>query len=268
MKITSEIIKKEKPNYKIGNVEVGKDFLMIAGPCSIESKEMAEMTFNAVVNSGAIIYRGGSFKPRTSPLSFQGMGMHALEILKEMKNINPQVPIVTEILDPRVVEKSLDYIDIIQIGARSMHNFPLLKEVGMTDKPILLKRGFQATISEWVHSAEYIYSEGNEKIILCERGIRTYETYTRNTLDLSAVPIMKQITGLPVIVDPSHGTGRKKLIPSMCRASIAAGADGLMVEVHPEPRQALSDPAQQMNFTEFDTLMKELKQVIAFFRKI
>jgi 3-deoxy-7-phosphoheptulonate synthase len=238
---------------------------MIAGPCSIEGYDMASETIKSIKESGATIFRGGSFKPRTSPYSFQGLQEEALEILKRIRQ-EYGFPIVTEILDPRHINNNIDFVDIIQIGSRSMHNFPLLKEVGMIDKPVILKRGFQATIEEWVHSTEYIYKEGNHKIILCERGIRTFETYTRNTLDLSAVPIMKQLTGLPVIVDPTHATGKKNLILPMCKAAIAAGADGLMVEVHPNPAQALSDPEQQLNLDEFAYLMKELKAVIEFFK--
>lgn len=261
----NKVLQNKEVGYSIKNINVGEDFLLIAGPCSIEGYEMAIETAQAIIKSGANIFRGGSFKPRTSPYSFQGLQQEALDILKRIeKEIN--APVVTEILDPRHINNNLDYVDIIQIGSRSMHNFPLLKEVGMIDKPVILKRGFQATIEEWVHSAEYIYKEGNHKIILCERGIRTFETYTRNTLDLSAVPIMKQLTGLPVIVDPTHATGKKNLILPMCKAAIAAGADGLMVEVHPNPPQALSDPDQQLNFDEFAFLMKELKSIIDFFK--
>lgn len=261
----NKVLQNKETSYNIKNIKVGEDFLLIAGPCSIEGYPMALESAKAIMKSGANILRGGSFKPRTSPYSFQGMQEEALDILKRIKE-ETGVPIVTEILDPRHINNNLDFVDIIQIGSRSMHNFPLLKEVGMIDKPIILKRGFQATIEEWVHSAEYIYKEGNHKIILCERGIRTFETYTRNTLDLSAVPIMKQLTGLPVIVDPTHATGKKNLILPMCKAAIASGADGLMVEVHPNPPEALSDPDQQLNFDEFAFLMHELKAIIEFFK--
>jgi len=261
----NKVLQNKEEIYKINEINVGKDFLFIAGPCSIEGYPMALESAKAIIMNGANILRGGSFKPRTSPYSFQGLQQEALDILKRVKE-ETGVPIVTEILDPRHINNSLDFVDIIQIGSRSMHNFPLLKEVGMIDKPVILKRGFQATIEEWVYSTEYIYKEGNHKIILCERGIRTFETYTRNTLDLSAVPIMKRLTGLPVIVDPAHATGKKNLILPMCKAAIACGADGLMVEVHPNPSQALSDPGQQINFTEFASLMKELKPIIEFFR--
>ncbi len=261
----NKILQNREETYNIGNIKVGSDFLVIAGPCSIEGYKMAAESVEHILKNGANIFRGGSFKPRTSPYSFQGLQQEALEILKTIKQ-ETKIPIVTEILDPRQIDNRLDFIDIIQIGSRSMHNFPLLKEVGMSKKPVILKRGFQATIEEWVHSTEYIFKEGNSKIILCERGIRTFETYTRNTLDLSAVPIMKQLTDLPVIVDPTHATGRRNLIPAMCKAAIAAGADGLMVEVHPNPEQALSDPDQQLNFAEFACLMKELKAIINFFK--
>lgn len=261
----NRVLQNKEEIYQIEDVKIGEDFLVIAGPCSIEGYDMASATAKNTLASGSNIFRGGSFKPRTSPYSFQGLQEEALEILLRIKK-EFNVAIVTEILDPRQVDKSLDYIDIIQIGSRSMHNFPLLKEVGMSGKPVILKRGFQATIEEWIHSTEYIYKEGNSKIILCERGIRTFETYTRNTLDLSAVPIMKQLTGLPVIVDPTHATGKKDLIPAMCKAAIGAGADGLMIEVHPNPPQALSDAEQQLNFAEFDFLMKDIKRVIEFFK--
>ncbi len=261
----NKILQNKEETYNIEKVKVASDFLLIAGPCSIEGYQMAYETVRHIIKSGANIFRGGSFKPRTSPYSFQGLQQEALEILKTIKQ-ETNVPIVTEILDPRQIDNRLDFIDIIQIGSRSMHNFPLLKEVGMSKKPVILKRGFQATIEEWVHSTEYIFKEGNSKIILCERGIRTFETYTRNTLDLSAVPIMKQLTDLPVIVDPTHATGKRNLIPAMCKAAIAAGADGLMVEVHPNPPQALSDPDQQLSFEEFAYLMNELRPIIDFFK--
>ncbi len=261
----NKILQNKEETYKINEVKVGSDFLVIAGPCSIEGYQMATQTVEHIIKNGANIFRGGSFKPRTSPYSFQGLQQEALEILKRIKE-ETGVPIVTEILDPRQIDNRLDYIDIIQIGSRSMHNFPLLKEVGMSKKPVILKRGFQATIEEWVHSTEYIFKEGNSKIILCERGIRTFETYTRNTLDLSAVPIMKQLTDLPVIVDPTHATGKRNLILPMCKAAIAAGADGLMVEVHPNPQEALSDPEQQLNFDEFAYLMNDLQAIIKFFK--
>lgn len=262
----NKVIHNRLDNFKLGEIKVGEEFLLIAGPCSIEGYEMALASAKATKGSGANIFRGGSFKPRTSPYSFQGLQQEALEILARVKE-ELNLVIVTEIMDPRLITDKLDFIDIIQIGSRNMHNFPLLKEVGMIDKPVILKRGFQATIEEWVHSAEYIYKEGNSKIILCERGIRTFETATRNTLDLSAVPIMQKLTGLPVIVDPAHATGRKDLILPMCKAAIAAGADGLMVEVHPTPEKALSDPEQQLSFAEFDLLMQELRPIIEFFRK-
>ena len=261
-----QILKNKSNSFRIGNVEVGKDFLIIAGPCSIENRVMAEDTIKSIIDCGANIFRGGSYKPRTSPYSFQGLKEKALEILNILRK-EYSVPVVTEILDPRLIESAMDYVDIIQIGSRSMHNFPLLKEAGMSKMPVILKRGFQATIDEWIHSTEYIFKEGNSKIILCERGIRTFETYTRNTLDISAVPIMKKLTGLPVIVDPTHATGRKDLITDMCKASIAVGADGLMLEVHPKPVEALSDPEQQLDTSEFHSLMKELKPIIEFFKK-
>lgn len=231
---------------------------LIAGPCAVESYEQTAKVAEKVKAQGIKVLRGGAYKPRTSPYDFQGLGEEGLKILKQVAD-EYDLAVDSEIVDPRDVEKAVDYIDIIQIGARNMQNFALLKEVGGTDKPVLLKRGLAATVSEFINAAEYIMSRGNGNIILCERGIRTYEKATRFTLDLSAVPILKQETHLPVIVDVTHSMGRRDLLLPAAKASLAIGADGLIVEVHPDPAVALSDSAQQMNFEQFDTFVKELK---------
>lgn len=233
---------------------------VIAGPCSVEGREEMLEVAEIVKKAGAAALRGGAFKPRTSPYSFQGLGEEGLKLLKEAKD-KTGLPIVTEALDTRDVELVAKYADVIQIGARNMQNFTLLKETGKTGKPVLLKRGAGSTIEELLMSAEYILSEGNRDVILCERGIRTLETYTRNTLDLSAVPVIKKLSHLPVIVDPSHGTGRWDLVPAMAKAAIAAGADGLIIEVHPHPDEALSDGPQSLKPDTFSGLMADLKLI-------
>lgn len=227
----------------------------IAGPCSVESKEQIFLTAKMLKEIGVDVLRGGAFKPRTSPYDFQGLGLKGLEYLK-LAGEKYDVPIVTEIMDGEDLSNIKECADIIQVGTRNMFNYSLLKKLGRAGMPILLKRGLSATIKEWVFAAEYIAHHGNENIILCERGIRTYEDYTRNTLDISAVPIMKNETGLPIIVDPSHGTGVKEIIKPMTKAAIAAGADGIMVEVHPNPEEALSDGKQSLNFEEYRDLIK------------
>jgi 3-deoxy-7-phosphoheptulonate synthase len=217
-------------------------------------------TAKAVYSGGANILRGGAYKPRTSPYSFQGLGEEGLRYLNLARE-ETGLPVVTEVMDPRQKELVCKYADIIQIGSRSMHNFPLLKEAGKCRKPVLFKRGLMATIDEYLHAAEYILSEGNHEVILCERGIRTFETATRNTLDLSAVPVLKRQTHLPVIVDPSHGTGHSWLVPAMAKAAIAAGADGIMVEVHNKPLEALSDGQQSLYPNEFVQLVKDIEKI-------
>jgi len=233
---------------------------VIAGPCSVESREQILEVAEAVKKAGAVALRGGAFKPRTSPYSFQGLGEEGLKLLKEAKE-KTGLPIVTEVLDTRDVSLVAKYADVLQIGARNMQNFTLLREVGKVGKPVLLKRGPGATIEELLMSAEYVLSEGNRNVILCERGIRTLETYTRNTLDLSAVPVIKKLSHLPVIVDPSHGTGRWDLVPPMAKAAVAAGADGLIIEVHPHPDEALSDGPQSLKPDTFAELMSDLKLI-------
>ncbi|MFC1568463.1 3-deoxy-7-phosphoheptulonate synthase [Candidatus Margulisiibacteriota bacterium] len=245
------------PKLSIG---AGQRIAVIAGPCSVEGKKEILAVAEQVKRSGAVALRGGAFKPRTSPYSFQGLGEEGLKYLAAARQ-KTGLPVVTEVMDTRDVKLVAKYADMLQIGARNMQNFNLLKEVGGTKKPILLKRGAGSSIKELLMSAEYIISEGNKNIVLCERGIRTFETATRNTLDLNAVPVIKKLTHLPVIVDPSHGTGEWDLVPAMALASIAAGADGLMIEVHPNPAEAFSDGSQSLKPDTFASLMKELKQV-------
>ena len=259
--LASRELKKENTIIELDGVKIGgEEIVVMAGPCAVESENQIIETARAVKNAGAKILRGGVFKPRTSPYSFQGLGEEGLEHLKKAKEESGLV-VVTEVMDPKTVELVARYCDILQIGSRNMHNFSLLKEASRTNKPILLKRGMSATLNELINSAEYILSEGNSQVILCERGIRTFENYTRNTLDLSAVPALKELTHLPIIVDPSHGTGRASLVSSMSKAAIAAGADGLIVEVHPLPEQALSDGKQSLTIGEFEQMIKDIKKI-------
>lgn len=245
---------------QIGNEKIGGgNFAMIAGPCSVESEEQIIQVAQAVKESGANILRGGAFKPRTSPYAFQGMKGEGIRLLLEAKKATG-LPIVTEIMNISALDLFTD-VDIIQVGARNMQNFDLLKELGKTDKPILLKRGLANTLQELLMSAEYIMSEGNENVILCERGIRTFETYTRNTLDLSAVSVLHELSHLPVVVDPSHATGKSRLVPPMALAATAAGADGIMVEVHNNPSCALCDGAQSLTPAQFDDLSHRIRKV-------
>lgn len=243
-----------------GDTIGGKKLAIIAGPCSVESEEQIVNIAERVKTSGATFLRGGAFKPRTSPYSFQGLGEDGLELLKIARD-KTGLPIVTEIMSTDHLEKFIDDVDIIQIGARNMQNYHLLKEVGRTKKPILLKRGMAATIEEFLMAAEYIMSEGNENIILCERGIRTFEKYTRNTLDLSIIPIIKRLSHLPVIVDPSHATGLWWLVEPLSKAAIAAGADGLIIEVHNDPSNAKCDGEQSITPNRFQNLMESLKLI-------
>ena len=245
---------------EVGSAKIGGgNFAMIAGPCSVETEEQIISVAQSVKAAGATILRGGAYKPRTSPYAFQGLGSQGLELLRAARAATG-LPICTELMDLRHLDEFHD-IDMIQIGARNMQNFDLLKEVGKTDKPILLKRGLSSTIQEWLMSAEYIMSEGNEKIILCERGIPTYETATRNTLDLSCVPILHELTHLPVVVDPSHATGKAKLVSPMAVAATAAGADGLMIEVHNDPAHALCDGAQSLTPDQFAELAGKVSRI-------
>lgn len=258
-KLASRIFKPEPTIVKVGDIEIGgKNIVIMAGPCAVESREQLFESAMAVKRAGAHFLRGGAYKPRTSPYSFQGLEEEGLKMLSEARELTG-LKIVTEVMDVHSVEKVAEYADVLQIGARNMQNFSLLKAVGRMNKPVLLKRGLAATLEEWLSAAEYILNEGNKDVILCERGIRTFETYTRNTLDLSAVPSIKKLSHLPIIVDPSHGTGRWHLVPSMAKAAVAAGADGLIIEVHPDPKNALSDGPQSLTPDNFESLVKELK---------
>lgn len=252
---------------EVGNVKIGGDhFVMMSGPCSIESREQLFQAAEVVKNSGAQFLRGGAFKPRTSPYSFQGMGEEGLKLLREAGE-QFGLYTVTEVMDTENLDLVVEYADVLQIGARNMQNFRLLKEVGKTNKPVLLKRGLSSNIEEWLMSAEYIMSEGNRNVILCERGIRTFETYTRFTLDLSAVAVAKELTHLPIIVDPSHAAGKWKFVTPLARAGVAVGADGLIVEMHPNPEVALSDGPQALTFANYDKMMDEVKQVLPIVNK-
>ncbi len=268
-KLVSRDWKQETTLVPIRDKVVGGEHLIImAGPCSVESREQILETAKGVLRYGADVLRGGAFKPRTSPHTFQGLGIEGLKLLKEASE-EIGLPVVTEVMDTRDVELVAEYADILQIGTRNMQNFCLLKEVGQIRKPVLLKRGMSATIEEWLQAAEYICVEGNPYVILCERGIRTFETYTRNTLDISAIVAAKQLSHLPVIADPSHGTGRRDMVIPMALAAIAAGADGLILEVHPNPAKALSDGAQSLTVDEFGEMMCRLESVaIAVNRKL
>ncbi len=261
-KLASKEAKPEKTKIKINdNVTIGGDeVVVIAGPCSIESEELTIEIAKEVKKAGAHILRGGAFKPRTSPYSFQGFGVDGLKILAKAGK-ETGMPVISEIIDKHDLSFFIEYVDIIQVGARNMQNFALLKELSKINKPVLLKRGMCATIDEWLFAAEYILSGGNENVILCERGIRTFETATRNTLDLNAIPVIRDKTHLPIIVDPSHGTGHWDYVIPMAKAGIAAGADGVMVEVHPQPEKALSDGPQSLKYDTFRQMMKELKPV-------
>ncbi|NQT84797.1 3-deoxy-7-phosphoheptulonate synthase [bacterium] len=260
-KLVSREFKGEDTVVQVGNVRIGGQKVVVgAGPCAVENREMLLETASFVSKCGASLLRGGGFKPRTSPYSFQGLGEEALKYLAEARE-KTGIPVVTELMDPRDISIVLKYADIVQIGMRNMSNFALLKEVGGIDKPVLLKRGNMSTIKEFLMSAEYIVSGGNFNVILCERGIRTFETATRNTQDLSAVPVIKQLSHLPIIVDPSHATGRRNLIEPISKAAIAVGADGLLLEVHPNPETAMSDGPQSLAPPQFAQLMKNLAPV-------
>ena len=245
----------------------GNNFALIAGPCTVESRDQTLSTARVVRDAGAAMLRGGAFKPRTSPYTFQGLGREALTILAEARE-ETGLPVVTEVMDVRQLDDVLEVADVIQLGARNMQNFDLLKEVGKTDAAVLLKRGMSATIEEWLLSAEYIAREGNDRIILCERGIRTFETATRSTLDISAVPVVKANSGMPVIVDPSHAAGRREMILPMARAAVAAGADGLIVEVHPSPETALCDGPQALYADAFNSWVADVRRVVDLMGKV
>lgn len=250
---------------KIGEIQIGGPrFTVIAGPCSIESEPQFQTTAQSVKNSGASVLRGGIWKMRTSQKAFQGLGHESFDLIKRIKT-QVGLPLVSEITDIRQIEEVASVVDAYQVGARNMHNYSLLKELGRQPKPVLLKRNFSAFVDEWLKAADYITAGGNAKVILCERGIRTFETSTRNTLDLNAVVYAKKHSGLPVIVDPSHAVGISDLVPQLCYAAAAAGADGIMVEVHPQPSEALSDGLQALTFEGFETMMKQLEKVLYAF---
>ncbi|HHU50922.1 MAG TPA: 3-deoxy-7-phosphoheptulonate synthase [Firmicutes bacterium] len=247
---------------KVGHVTFGgEQIVVVAGPCAVEDEEQLLTTARRIKEAGAQILRGGAYKPRTSPYSFQGLEEEGLKLL-QAAGAETGLPVVTEVVNPKDVELVAKYADMFQIGARNMQNFTLLREVGQSKKPVILKRGLAATVEEWLMAAEYIMKEGNYQVVLCERGIRTFETATRNTMDLSAIPLIKELSHLPVIADPSHATGRKSLILPMSKAAVAAGADGLMVEVHPRPEQALSDGPQSLNLNEFGALLDGVQPLI------
>ncbi len=260
-KLASREFKPEDTVINVGGIAIGgKDVVIMAGPCSVESKEQIMETAILVKEAGANILRGGAFKPRSSPYSFQGLKEKGLEYLALARE-KTGLPIITEVMESENVGIVADYADILQIGARNMQNFTLLRKAAATGKPILLKRGPSATIEEWILAAEYILVEGNQQVIMCERGIRTFETYTRNTLDLSSIPVIKHLTHLPIIVDPSHGTGKWRCVTPMSKAAVACGADGVIIEVHPRPSEALSDGSQSLTPEKFNKLVNELEAV-------
>ena len=258
-KLAGRTFKAEDTIVDVGGVLVGgQEVIAMAGPCSVESAEQVGAVARSVAASGARVLRGGAFKPRSSPYSFQGYGEEALKWMRAAADANGMA-VISEVMDPRQIEMMMRYVDCLQVGTRNMQNFDLLKELGRVRRPVLLKRGLSATIEEWLLSAEYILAGGNGQVILCERGIRTFETYTRNTLDISAIPVVKKRSHLPIVVDPSHGTGRREKVIPMARAAVAAGADGLIIEVHNNPEKALSDGPQSLYPDQFDRLMGELR---------
>lgn len=266
-KLASRQFRSEPTVIDVGGVKIGGgELVVMAGPCAVESREQLLESATIAKEGGAQFLRGGAFKPRTSPYSFQGLERQGLEFLAEAREVTG-LKIVTEVVDVTSVAMVAEYADVLQIGARNMQNFRLLQEVGRAGKPVLLKRGIAATISEWLHAAEYILNEGNYQVMLCERGIRTFEEYTRNTLDLSAVGALKQLSHLPVIVDPSHGTGRWRLVKPMAMAAVAAGADGLMIEMHPNPAMALSDGPQSLDPANYHDVMRSVKGLADYLRQ-
>jgi len=260
-KLASRDFKSEDTIFSINGDRIGgKKILVIAGPCAVESKDQIVETALAVKKAGATALRGGAFKPRTSPYSFQGLGEEGLKLLALARDI-AGLPVVTEVTTAELVPLVAQYADVLQVGARNMQNFALLHAVGESHKPVLLKRGLMSTIEEFLNAAEYILSHNNPRVILCERGIRTFETYTRNTLDINAIPVLKSLSHLPVMVDPSHGTGKREYVTAVSRAAIAAGADALIVEVHPDPENAISDGAQSLGLAEFEVFMHEMGRI-------
>lgn len=266
-KLAGKTFRPEPSIVDVNGVKIGgKELTIMAGPCAVESYEQIMESARAVKKSGAQFLRGGAFKPRTSPYAFQGLEEEGLKLLKAAKD-ETGLQIITEVTCEKAVELSIPYVDMFQIGARNVQNFQLLREVGKSMKPVLLKRGSATTIDEWLNAAEYIMSEGNYDVVLCERGIRTFETATRNTLDISAVPVVKNMSHLPVIVDPSHAAGKSKFVIPLSRAAISAGADGIIVEVHPNPMMAMSDAAQQLNLKDFDSLCKDISKLASILER-
>jgi 3-deoxy-7-phosphoheptulonate synthase len=266
-KFVSKEFKKGRSAIKVNGLEVGGDeFIVMAGPCSVESEKQIMETAEFVAASGARMLRGGAFKPRTSPYDFQGMELEGLKLLRKAKEATG-LGIVTEVMSDRDVDLIAEYTDCMQVGARNMQNFALLKSLGGCGRPVLLKRGLSSTIKELLMSAEYIVAHGNPDVILCERGIRTFETATRNTCDITAVPVLQELTHLPVVLDPSHATGKRSLVPALSRAGVAIGADGLIVEVHPCPEKAVSDGAQSLTFPDFSRMMRELSPYIQLWKE-
>jgi 3-deoxy-7-phosphoheptulonate synthase len=266
-KFVSREFKKERSAIPVNGLAVGADeFVVIAGPCSVESEKQIMETAEGVAAAGAHLLRGGAFKPRTSPYDFQGLELEGLRLLRKAREASG-LPIVTEVMSDRDVELVAEYADCVQVGARNMQNFALLKSLGGCGRPVLLKRGMSSTIRELLMSAEYVVAHGNPHVILCERGIRTFETATRNTCDIGAVPVLNELTHLPVIVDPSHAAGKRSLVPALSRAAVAAGADGLIVEVHPCPEKAVSDGAQSLTIADFKDLMRNLKPYMQLWRE-
>jgi 3-deoxy-7-phosphoheptulonate synthase len=266
-KFVSREFRPERTRIRVNGVEIGGDqFVVMAGPCSVESEQQIMETAGAVASAGARILRGGAFKPRTSPYEFQGLEIEGLKLLRKAKEATG-LSIITEVMRDGDVDLVAEYADILQIGARNMQNFSLLKALGRTTRPILLKRGMSSTIRELLMSAEYIVAHGNSNVMLCERGIRTFETATRNTCDIAAVAVLNELTHLPVILDPSHATGKRSLVPALSRAAVAIGADGLIVEVHPSPEKAFSDGAQSLNLRQFQNMMKDLESYFKLWRQ-
>lgn len=266
-KFVSKEFRQERTSMRIRGVELGGDeFVVMAGPCSVESEKQIMQSAEAVAAAGAKILRGGAFKPRTSPYDFQGMEQEGLKLLAKAREATG-LAIITEVMSDRDVELVADYADIMQVGARNMQNFALLKTLGKCGRPVMLKRGMSSTIKELLMSAEYVTAHGNPDVILCERGIRTFETATRNTCDIAAVPVLNELTHLPVILDPSHATGKRSLVPALCRAGVAVGADGLIVETHPNPEKAVSDGAQSLTLEQFAAMMQSLKPYISLWKE-
>lgn len=266
-KFVSKEFKQERSRIRVNGAEIGGDeFVMMAGPCSVENEKQILETAEAVAAAGAKVLRGGAFKPRTSPYDFQGLALEGLKLLAKAREATG-LAIVTEVMSEGHVDQVAEYADVMQVGARNMQNFSLLKALGKCQRPVLLKRGMSSTIKELLMSAEYITAHGNPNVILCERGIRTFETATRNTCDIAAVPVLRELTHLPVILDPSHATGKRSLVPALSRAAVAIGADGLIVEVHPRPEKAMSDGAQSLRTEQFAAMMNDLKPYIQLWKE-